>query len=121
VAEEQATQREITGLQAKHALEERDQTDPRVLRAYGRLGRGDHCLDVLGEDLLGEGFAGREVAIERADSDAGAAGDLLERGVGALLGEDVAPGRGQLGAVPGGITAQLRHVLKVPETEAASV
>ena len=94
---------------------------PRVLGGRGRLGRGDHLLDVLGEDLLGEGLAGREVAIERADPHAGAAGDLLERGVGALLGEDLAPGGGQLGAVPGGIAAQLRHVLKVAEPEAASV
>ena len=121
VAEEEAPQREVAGLQAEHVLEERDQADPRVLGGGGRLGRGDHLLDVLGEDLLGERFARREVAIERADPDAGAAGDLLERGVGALLGEDLAAGSGQLGAVPGGIAAQLRHVLKVAETEGASV
>ena len=121
MAEEEAPQREVAGLQAEHVLEERDQADPRVLGGRGRLGRGDHLLDVLGEDLLSEGFAGREVAIERADPHTGAAGDLLERGVGALLGEDVAPGGGQLGAVPGGIAAQLRHVLKLAEPEAASV
>jgi hypothetical protein len=34
-----------------------------------------------------EGLAGREVSVERADANPGAAGDLLQRGVGAAFGE----------------------------------
>ena len=88
----------------------------------GLLGGREHLVDVLGEDHLDERLARREVAVERPDPDARAAGDLLERRVRALLGEDLAPGCGQLGAVPGCVTTELGHSLQGnTEPEGASV
>jgi hypothetical protein len=61
------------------------------------------------------------VAVKGPDPDARAPGDLLERGIRSLFGEDLTAGREQLRAVPGRITTEVAHHLKITKTEAASV
>ena len=60
------------------------------------VGRVADRLDFVEVDGFEQVLAGREVAVEGADADPGAAGDVLERGAGALLGERLARGGDQL-------------------------
>ena len=69
------------------------------------LGRVADRLDFVEVDRFEQVLAGREVAVERPDPDPGAAGDVLERRAGALLGELLAGGGDQLLVVATGVGA----------------
>ena len=84
------SQRQVPGLELEHVLEEAGQPRPGVLGSRRLLGQPDDLADVLGVDRLDQRVARRKVAVERPDPDTGAARDLLERCLGAVLGEDLA-------------------------------
>src|SRR5437764_355045 len=52
----------------------------------------EQLADPLFQDRLDERLTGREMAVQRADPDPGAARDLLERRLDSLLGEDLPRG-----------------------------
>jgi hypothetical protein len=63
------------------------------------------CLDLVDVDRLEQVLARREMAVQRADPDLGAARDVLERGGGAVGGERLAGGCHELVVVAPGIGA----------------
>ena len=73
---------------------------PAVGLGRGRLGDRDELADATLEDRLDERLARREMPVERADPETGAARDLLERGVDSLLGEHLARRRDEQLVVP---------------------
>jgi hypothetical protein len=70
------------------------------------VGGGAQLGDLVAVGRLDQGIARGEVAVERADADARALGDLLQRALGAALGEQLDRGREQLLAVAGGVLAE---------------
>jgi len=76
--------------------QELPQTLVRGVALQERRWRGAQFDDFLPVDLLDEGFARLEVAIQRADCDAGSAGDVLDVGIG-LSAEKRLPCRGEQG------------------------
>ena len=80
----------VARLHLEHLLEEAREREPARRAPRGRLGDRDEVADAALEDGLDERVARREVAVERADADARAASDLLERRLDAALGEDLA-------------------------------
>jgi hypothetical protein len=83
-------------------VEPRDERGPRLLLAE-RVGGADERLDLADVDGLDQVVAGREVAVQRADADLRAAGDVLERRIGAVLRERVARRGQQRLVVPQGV------------------
>ena len=64
--------------------------------SFERGGGPCHRLDLVDVDGLEEGLSGGEVSVERADSDPGPIGHLLERCRGAFVGEEGAGSRHEL-------------------------
>lgn len=69
-----------------------DEALPGVGTGQRLLAEGELGVDQLRDDLVDQRLAGGEVVVERADADPGPAGDLLQRGVQAARGEDLAGG-----------------------------
>jgi len=70
----------------------------------GKLARrAAQSLDLVDVDRFEQRLTGRKVTVERADSDPGPPGDLLERSVRAGLGEDAARSLDQLLVVAAGV------------------
>jgi hypothetical protein len=67
------------------------------------VAEGVEALVVALDQGLDQVVAGGEVAVERADAHAGAAGDVVERRLGAPLGEGLVSGFEQAGPVAQGV------------------
>src|SRR3954462_11568154 len=93
--EELLGERLLRGDVAEEVVQPGGQAVPR-LEGRELLGASRDRLDLVDVDRLHEVRAGREVAVERPDADAGAAGDVLERGRAVGLGERLAAGGDQL-------------------------
>ena len=117
----------VTGLQLEHSFKEADEGLPGVGLVGGAPRDRDELGDALFEDRLDECLPGCEVAVERADTDAGAARDLLERSIDPALGEHL-PGRSdeQLVVAPRMappallLTGDSAHMSSISVPEAAS-
>ena len=76
-------------LQDEDALEEHDESRPRVGVVRGALGVLDHRADDLLHDSRGEVVLVAEVAVRGADSDSRLASDVIEAGLQPAPGEDI--------------------------------
>ena len=92
-AQQDVLEQAVAGLDLEDPLEQADEREPAVGLGRGRLGERHELAEPPLEDGLHERVARREVPVERADADARAPGDLLERRLDAAFGEDLA-GRG---------------------------
>ena len=92
VAHEDLLEHAVAALELERGFEEADESGPGVWLGERVLGEGEELADALGDDCFDECFPGGEVAVEGAGADAGAARYLVEAGVYALFGEDLARG-----------------------------
>ena len=80
---------------------------PRIrLRGDQLAHEGDRAVEALLDERLGERLLRREVAVDGADADAGAARDVLHLRLGAVLGERCARGLQHLRAVADRVSAE---------------
>jgi len=83
-----------------------DERLPRVGRREGLFRDGHHGVDAVREQLGDEGLLVGEPAVDGADADAGLAGDVVQGGLKAALGEHLGGGEQDALPVPLGIAAQ---------------
>jgi hypothetical protein len=95
--------RQVVDQLAEPRLERRQR---RPLRQQPVGGRGE-LVHLAPVDRRQQRLAGREVAVQGADADLGAARDVLERRVGPSLGEGRLGGGDEVLAVPDGVGARL--------------
>ena len=86
-AEDELLEAAVGRLQRLGALEEANETLPRVLVMERLLGQGDELADALLEERLDEQVLLREAAVDGTHADAGVGRDVVHRDRQATLGE----------------------------------
>ncbi len=99
----------IARLDVEQPVHETGEPTPWVGVDEGGLGQLVDLGRPVGQDRVEQCPAIREVVVQRADADAGAPRDLVERYIHTALGEQLGGGRHQLLTVPQSIRPQCRH------------
>jgi len=101
-----ALEREHAAGRVHHLLDEANEAGPGIGFRSGGLGPLRHQPDAFGENGVHEVFLRGEAAIDGADTDASATGDLIHRGAPALFSEHEWRDRENARLVLGGIAAK---------------
>ena len=128
VTDEDLAQNAVSALKLERRLQEPDEARPRVGLLERAFGEREELVDALGEDRLDERAPVREVAVQRRRAHPGAAGNLVEAGIDAVLRERRAGSSYERRAVALRISSRSRlalsctcHALTLAKTDRVSV